>query len=171
MAHHQIEEIKYCRQQAVELHLCRSSDPLLWSSHSLHGCSCGVVESAMLFALMLTLCPPSLSVASTVSPLVVAVSGFLRLLFLYYVNWSLIFSMKIVCFFLNFWVCSSANMRFTSSSVCFCSKQKQQDELKQPKQLLFCGRTSHRCKHKEQQQLEEGERKLDLWCHDFRTWL
>jgi hypothetical protein len=29
MAHHQIEEIKYCRQQAVELQLCRSSDPLL----------------------------------------------------------------------------------------------------------------------------------------------
>jgi hypothetical protein len=48
----------------------------------------------------------------------------------------------------------------------FCTKQKQQDELKQPKQLLFCGRTSHWCKHDEQQQLEEGERKLD-----FRTWL
>jgi hypothetical protein len=48
----------------------------------------------LLFVLMLSLCvvhfalfvcPPSLSVASTVSPLVVAHSGFLRLLFLYYV--------------------------------------------------------------------------------------
>jgi len=36
-------------------------------------------------------------------------------------------------------------------------------------QKNFAIRTSHWCKHEEQQQLEEGERKLDLWRLDFRT--
>lgn len=135
----------------------------------------------LLFVLMLSLCvvhvalfvcPPSLSFASTVSPLVVADSGFLRLLFLYYV-WigPRFLAWKLFVFFLQFLSMLLSKYAFYLLIVCFHSKQKQQDELKQPKQLLFCGRTSHWCKHEEQQQLEEGERKLDLWRLDFRTWL
>jgi hypothetical protein len=85
------------------------------------------------------------------------------------VNWSSIFSMKIVCVFSSISEYAPQQICFLPPTVCFHCKQKEQDELKQPKQLLFCGRTSHWCKHEEQQQLEEGERQLDLWCLDFRT--
>ncbi len=85
------------------------------------------------------------------------------------VNWSSIFSMKLFVFFPQFLNMLLSKYAFYLLHCVFCSKQKQQDELKQPKQLLFCGRTSHWCKHEEQQQLEEGERKHDLWCLDFRT--
>lgn len=117
-------------------------------------------------------CPPSLSFASTVSPLVVAVSGFLRLLFLYYVWIGPQFvAWKLFVFFPQFLSMLLSKYAFYLLHCVFCSNQKQQDELKQPKQLLFCGLTSHWCKHEELQQLEEGERKFDLWCLDFRTWL